>query len=138
DASGYAGGGEILIGGNYQGKGPERNAYSTRVDKDVVINADAIHAGNGGRIIAWADNDTQFYGTISARGGAYGGNGGFVETSGKNYLDVNGIKIDLRAPYGKKGTWLLDPYDIHINNTDPTDVTGDGSFGNPYTSGVTD
>ena len=31
DASGDAGGGEILIGGNYQGKGPETNALTTTV-----------------------------------------------------------------------------------------------------------
>lgn len=35
DASGDAGGGEILIGGNYQGKGPEQNAWLTVVEKAV-------------------------------------------------------------------------------------------------------
>jgi hypothetical protein len=60
------------------------------------INADAMTAGNGGKVIAWADNVTQFYGSVSARGGALSGNGGFVETSGHE-LKVDGAKINLTA-----------------------------------------
>ncbi len=129
DASGSAGGGEILIGGNYQGKGPEQNAYSTQVDQGAIINADAISNGNGGKVIVWANQDTEFYGSISARGGALSGDGGFVETSGKQYLDVNGSYIDLRAPFGKTGTWLLDPTNIFIAQNQ-ANATAAGMIGN--------
>ncbi len=114
DASGDAGGGEILIGGNYQGRGPELNAYYTRIDNGVTINADAIDSGNGGKVIVWSDYATKFSGAISARGGAESGHGGFVETSG-HYLDVKDAKVDLRAAHGKTGTWLLDPTDLTIS-----------------------
>ncbi len=133
DASGNAGGGEILIGGNYQGKGPEQNAYSTQVDHGAIINADAIQHGNGGKVIVWADNDTLFSGSISARGGSEGGDGGFVETSGKKYLSVASSFVDLRAPLGKTGTWLLDPENLTIQ----TSGTTTASFAaNTYTSNV--
>jgi filamentous hemagglutinin family protein len=94
DASGDAGGGTVLIGGNEHGAGPEYNAADTYVDSGVVINANAITHGNGGKVIVWSDNDTRFHGSISAQGGALSGDGGFVETSG-HYLDVDNIKINL-------------------------------------------
>ncbi len=115
DVSGDGGGGEILIGGDYQGKNPAfQNAKNTVIGADVAIVADAITRGNGGKVIVWSDKNTQFHGTISARGGIHGGDGGFVETSGKQYLDVNHSAIDLRAPAGAVGTWLLDPTNIYI------------------------
>jgi filamentous hemagglutinin family protein len=61
DASGSLGGGEILIGGNEHGLGPEPNALTTTVDKGAVINADALTNGNGGKVIVWSDNSTLFY-----------------------------------------------------------------------------
>src|SRR3990167_6196171 len=55
DVSGDLGGGEMLIGGNYQGLGPEQNALFTQVGSGVSLYADAITNGDGGRIIVWAD-----------------------------------------------------------------------------------
>ncbi len=84
NASGATGGGTVLIGGDFQGNNPDiQNAFRTYVDPDATIKADAVTNGNGGRVIVWADDVTRFYGSISARGGAQGGDGGFVETSGK-------------------------------------------------------
>ncbi|MFA5906782.1 MAG: hypothetical protein WC836_22825, partial [Desulfobacula sp.] len=98
DASGDAGGGTILIGGNYQGKGPEANAKETTIGRDVKITADAIQTGNGGKVIAWADDKTTFNGSISAKGGALSGNGGFVETSGHTLKTGDTAVVDTRAP----------------------------------------
>ena len=79
DASGSTGGGEVLIGGDYQGNNPGiENADKTYVAEDVAIRADAISSGNGGKVIVWADDWTQFYGDVSARGGAESGDGGFT------------------------------------------------------------
>jgi filamentous hemagglutinin family protein len=116
DASGDTGGGTVLVGGDYQGKNPEvQNAERTYIGADGVIRADAMTTGDGGRVIVWADEDTRFFGSISARGGAQGGNGGFVETSAPS-LSVMG-HVDTRAPNGTGGTWLLDPDYINISGT---------------------
>ncbi|USX28464.1 YDG domain-containing protein [Oxalobacteraceae bacterium OTU3CINTB1] len=117
DASGGAGGGTVLVGGDYQGRGDGNtaalpNAQQTYVGRDSVIKADATGLGDGGKVIVWSDRATQVYGAISARGGAAGGNGGFVETSG-HYLDMQG-RVDTRAPKGATGRLLLDPSDIYI------------------------
>jgi hypothetical protein len=79
----------------------------------VNINADGIGNANGGKVIVWADQATRAYGTITARGGDEGGNGGFIETSGKVYLDVSKA-ADASAPNGLPGTWLLDPRNVRI------------------------
>ena len=78
-ASGRKGGGTVLIGGDFQGKNPMIvNAKRTYVGKDATIEADAIEEGDGGKVIVWADEATQFGGSISATGGLFGGNGGFI------------------------------------------------------------
>src|SRR5207302_4563489 len=84
DASGDAGGGTVLIGGNFHGAGPEQNASQTIVAQDATINADAVTTGNGGNVAVWSNDGTQFFGSVSARGGAQRGDGGFVEVSGEH------------------------------------------------------
>ena len=115
DVSGEMGGGTVLIGGDQSGSNPNiLNAKTTYIEKTASINADAILDGNGGKVIAWADESTCFYGNISARGGQNGGDGGFVEVSGRLCLDFNGI-ADRLAPQGEAGMLLLDPTDITIS-----------------------
>ena len=119
DASGKNGGGTVLVGGDYQGNNPDiQNAIATYMGKDALIKADALETGDGGKVIVWADDVTRFYGSIYARGGSLSGNGGFVETSGKKLLDAWGI-VNLSAPFGKGGMWLLDPYNMTIS-TNPS------------------
>ncbi|MDO8811695.1 MAG: caspase family protein [Gallionella sp.] len=123
DASGAAGGGTILVGGDYQGKNAAvQNAFTTNIAQGATLKADGgvpspsgggLGWGNGGKIIAWSDNDTRAYGSFSARGGALSGNGGLIETSG-HYLDVAGIRIDAAALNGTGGLWLLDPINVTI------------------------
>ncbi|WP_446355967.1 CHAT domain-containing protein [Coleofasciculus sp. A1-SPW-01] len=114
NASGANGGGTVRIGGEYQGSGTIPNALQTFVSQNSVINADALIDGNGGNVILWSDETTRFLGSISARGGLNGGDGGFVEVSGKQALDFQGV-VDLLAPAGQVGTLLLDPTDITIS-----------------------
>ncbi|WP_292432937.1 filamentous hemagglutinin N-terminal domain-containing protein [Methylobacter sp.] len=115
DASGENGGGEILIGGDYQGKNSAvHNAKATYIGKDAIIKADAKTTGNGGKVIVWSDESTRAYGDISARGGSLSGNGGFIETSG-HWLDINGIKINASSANGQGGEWLLDPFNLVVN-----------------------
>ena len=126
NASGDAGGGTVLVGGGFQGNNPAvQNASATYTSADSTINVDAITTGNGGTAVVWANDSTRAYGSITARGGAQGGNGGLIETSG-HWLDVWGIGINASAPNGKAGTWLLDPADVTITagTTDATLTAG--------------
>ncbi len=116
DVSSEMGGGTVLIGGGFQGQGDVPTAARTFIDTGVRINADAISplsSADGGTVLVWADEVTGFYGTISARGGGEGGNGGFVEVSGKEHLIFRGT-VDTTAVNGLWGTLLLDPTDIVI------------------------
>ncbi|CAM3827759.1 filamentous hemagglutinin N-terminal domain-containing protein [Parendozoicomonas haliclonae] len=116
-ASGENGGGIVLIGGDYQGKNPAiQNARDVVVEADVKIDASATDNGDGGKVIVWSDETATFAGEITARGGENGGNGGFVETSGKQTLKANG-KVDVGANNGANGEWLLDPINITITDT---------------------
>ena len=114
NASGDAGGGTVLVGGNYQGQGTEFRSTATYMDKDATISADAVTSGNGGKVILWSDGFTSAHGTIYARGGARGGNGGLIETSGHHILDATGVRGGAYAPNGKAGSWLFDP-DSNVN-----------------------
>ncbi len=124
DASGDAGGGTILVGGDYRGQGDLLRAQSTRVGDGVLLRSDATGAGDGGTVVIWSDGDTAFGGTVSARGGALSGDGGLVEVSGKRSLGFAG-RVDTGAAFGRTGVLLLDP--VHA-------VIGAGSDG---TSGDT-
>src|SRR5919202_4193909 len=121
NASGINGGGNVLIGGDYQGLGTVPNALRTFVSSDSTINADAVSNGQGGRVIVWGDETTRFNGNISARGGLFSGNGGLVEVSGKQFLDFRG-NVNTLAANGNPGLLLLDPTDITIIQN------GGGSF----------
>ena len=140
NASGQTGGGTVLVGGDFHGANSNvQNATATYVGPDATIKAEAIQSGNGGNVAVWADDTTRYYGNISARGGANSGDGGFVEVSGKHYLDFGGM-VDTRAPLGQAGTLLLDPDEIQIINaaggaTLAMTCTGGGNCTTPSGSG---
>jgi filamentous hemagglutinin family protein len=129
DASGHTGGGTVLVGGDYHGENASiQNAKRTYVGADTQIKADAIDNGDGGKVIVWSDETTRAYGSIFARGGAQGGNGGFVETSSKQNLDFH-AKVDVSAQHGSNGTLLLDPSAITITGgSGDGDVDGTSTF----------
>ena len=125
NADGGAGGGTILVGGDYLGKNPTiRNAEATVLAPDARISASATMSGDGGRVILWSDQYTGSFGRIDAKGGFQGGNGGFVETSSKNDLSVFGF-VDVGAIKGNGGLWLLDPANLTVTGavTSPFNYT---------------
>jgi filamentous hemagglutinin family protein len=129
DATGASGGGTVLLGGEYQGRGAMPNAAFTYISPDANIDASALGQGNGGRVIVWSNEATRFLGNIRAQGGTVG-NGGFVEVSGRNQLQFSGT-VDISATNGQPGTLLLDPLDILIlsGTGDGDDLdTADNSF----------
>lgn len=135
DSSG-SGGGTVLVGGDFQGKNPEvPNSRTLTVQAGAQIKADAVMNGNGGKIVLWSDDRTEFYGFISARGGERGGNGGDVEVSGKQTLVYRGL-TDVRAPRGAIGSLLLDPTDYLIASAGG-DITGADLGSQLYLANVT-
>ncbi|WOB06063.1 filamentous hemagglutinin N-terminal domain-containing protein [Piscinibacter gummiphilus] len=140
-ADGATGGGRIEIG--------DARTRALLVNDTVLLSADATRNGNGGQIALRAMyNDasatsptprihfgvTEVYGTLRARGGTEGGNGGQIETSGMavtTALANSGgvykrgtIDARARAAGGTAGAWTLDPYDVTISNAAPQDVAG--------------
>ncbi len=141
DASGDAGGGKVLIGGDTGGghlSGAAASielaklesfliptATTVSVDGASVINASATGSGNAGKVVVWSEQNTSFAGTILAQGGAGGGNGGFVETSSPGALNFTGGRVNTLAPMGTTGTWLLDPTDLTIDATAASTISND-------------
>ncbi|MGH8710813.1 MAG: filamentous hemagglutinin N-terminal domain-containing protein, partial [Burkholderiales bacterium] len=129
EASGANAGGTVLIGGDLHGDAIRdgelalANSQRTYVAANADIRADALESGDGGKVVVWADDLTRYFGTISAKGGAQSGNGGFVETSGKLFLEMFG-NVDASAPNGAAGMWLLDPANVTIS----TGATSNGTF----------
>jgi filamentous hemagglutinin family protein len=139
DASGRAGGGTVLVGGDVGGgqgnaavaslaqaalEGAAIATASTvTVDGGTMIDVSAKDFGQGGKAVVWSDVQTGFAGTILGTGGAQGGDGGFAEVSSKGQLAYTGL-ADLRASAGAFGTLLLDPYDLIIANTASNGMSG--------------
>ena len=97
---------EILVGGDYQGKGDVPTARRVLVERGALLDA-----GTKGRVIVWSDETTWFDGNITAPDG-------FAEVSGKKVLaSVNLAGIDV-------GHLLLDPEILNIVAVGD-DVTGD-------------
>ncbi|EEB8601081.1 filamentous hemagglutinin N-terminal domain-containing protein [Salmonella enterica] len=121
-ATGKTGGGEVYVGGGWQGKDSHiRNASKVVMDKTATVDVSATDAGNGGTAVLWSDDYTNFRGAILAKGGALSGDGGRVETSSHNNLQASG-DVDTSASAGKGGEWLLDPADVVIGDDGDTET----------------
>jgi filamentous hemagglutinin family protein len=137
-AEGETGGGEIFIGGGWQGGDPSiRNATGTVILENALLDASAMDSGDGGTIVAWSDVDndtsvTRVYGTLLAKGGINGGNGGRIETSG-HWVGV-GIAPNVFASAGIAGEWLIDPYNITVSDIADGTSSNINTDASPFTS----
>ena len=116
DASGRRGGGKVLIGGDWGGGHPDLSlvtnasaklenytiatATTVSVDAKTTINASATGRGNGGKVVLWSDGQTTFAGTILAKGGAKGGDGGLRGNVEPQASGLSRHHVDTRAPNG--------------------------------------
>lgn len=130
-ASGKTGGGEVYVGGGWQGQDSHiKNASKVVMDKSATVDVSATDTGNGGTAVLWSDDYTNFRGRVLAKGGAQSGNGGRVETSSHQNLQASG-EVDVSARAGHGGEWLLDPTDVTIvgtgADTDIDSATADGT-----------
>lgn len=171
DASGKAGGGEVLIGGDYKGgayrgtlaapdttdakawgntaggfssitgsehaaplakryektDGKPTTASRVIVEKNVTVKANSDGTGNAGRVIYWSDNGTSYQGHTDVSATGIGAHAGFVEVSGKDWLNFDGT-VNAHAAFGEAGALLLDPADITISNAANSNITGSPNF----------
>ncbi len=137
DATGQAGGGNVLVGGGWQGSDSSiQSANAVNIASGAVLNASAIQNGKGGTVVAWSDTQnstgvTKVQGTLLARGGALAGDGGRIETSGR-WISVKDAQGDARSFMGVSGQWLFDPYNVEIvsSTSTPTSITTNNSDSN--------
>jgi autotransporter-associated beta strand protein len=136
-ATGSDDGGLVQVGGSWQNSDPTvRQAVQTWMQPGSLVDASSTGQGDGGTVVVWSDlnnssGGTVAEGTLLARGGPLGGNGGRVETSGA-FLLAKPERLDVGAVGGVVGEWLLDPYNITISTTtgntfdvtDPVDPNG--------------
>ncbi|ENN3860796.1 filamentous hemagglutinin N-terminal domain-containing protein, partial [Escherichia coli] len=138
-ATGSQGGGEVYVGGGWQGKDSHiRNADRVVMQEGSHIDVSATQQGDGGTAVLWSESFTGFRGQINAKGGETGGNGGQVETSSHGNLQAFG-SVSASANKGRAGNWLLDPLDITIvgaanTSVDETNESGTTLF-TPSSSG---
>jgi hypothetical protein len=132
-AHGNRAGGSIKIGGDYLGSGDTQTAKTLTVEENTLVLNSALQEGDGGRTIFWSDMTTDFNGLVIAQGGAAGGHGGFLETSGKENLRADGFAfLDTQHEDFDKGLYLLDPNTIKIvGNVDDEFQSTDGSIDLP-------
>lgn len=144
DTTGAAGGGKILVGGDYKGGDRTANPLAPYedyliptssyllVDQASTLDASATTRGDGGKVILWGDYATHFSGEILARGGAEAGDGGFVEVSSPYDLQFLG-NVNTTAANGLGGQLLLDPHSVIIGDipsTNPNLSGGINEFSN--------
>lgn len=119
-ASGATGGGSIFAGGGMQGLDTcMANSTQVEIQQGAILSANAGASGSGGTVVAFAENKLTFNGSLEARGGLTGGDGGQAELSGKQALIIESLtgRINLSAPQGAAGRLLLDPNDILITGS---------------------
>ncbi|WP_409998653.1 filamentous hemagglutinin N-terminal domain-containing protein [Bradyrhizobium sp. SZCCHNR1018] len=130
-------GGKVLIGGDMRGgRDPSAKlvaddvptAETTSVAQGATISAKGS-AGDGGKVVLWSEQTTDFRGSVVATG-ADGGNGGGAEVSSHGLLDFRG-SVDLTATGGKTGTLLLDPYDVTISTAADSNMSSSGNTYSP-------
>lgn len=118
-ANGATGGGEILVGGDWQGSHADLYAHASRVTLSETsdISAQATLQGNGGKIVLWSGMDktngvTTVAGRLNAESRGNQTTGGQIETSGKSLVIAEGTDVKTNG-----GEWLLDPVNIAIDST---------------------
>lgn len=135
--------GEVSISGNYVGnfgtifaKGAEEarggnitlnSTTQTLGSSFSLIDVSGGIKSSGGNIQLLSDRNTTANGTLRARGGELGGDGGFIELSSLGGLSFTG-QIDTLAPFGRTGTLLIDPKNVWLDVRGHTPLTDIDQF----------
>jgi filamentous hemagglutinin family protein len=103
--------------GNGNAGSIELNAESMVVLLDgSLIQASADKHGDGGNVKVFSPDSAIFRqgARIEAEAGFNLGDGGFVDVSGWEYIEING-RVSTLALNGKNGEFLIDPYNVTIS-----------------------
>jgi filamentous hemagglutinin family protein len=142
--SGNPDSGTVKVASNIDvsGKNPGETGGTVKITGDnITINSPTVidasgDVGGGSIIIGKNDlgqlaNTTSIYPSVKLLANAYSnGEGGFIETSAHR-INITGLSVNLSAPFGKTGKWLIDPSDLII------DSSNGGSLLNAIQSGDT-
>lgn len=113
-----AGSGNIVMSGNIKAGNVVVIDGARNITISGTIDASAAINGNGGTITIIADKTDGTLDVTGAKlfacGGSVSGDGGFVETSGKDILGLDNSVIKTSTNNGKSGTWLIDPSNFTI------------------------
>ncbi len=93
------------------------------VNNTGIIEAKTIDDITGTIELFAHGGEVQIGGTLDASA-PVSGNGGFIETSGKDFKMLDGFAISTTAANGQTGTWLIDPTDIYIEDGGADAITG--------------
>ena len=107
---------------------------------NMSANAAPTSTGSGGTISIIADlsnpsSVTSINGSISAKAGNLGGDGGNIETSASKVSIGDLTTINTSASQGKSGTWTIDPTDFTVASSGG-DITGTSLSSQLSTTGV--
>lgn len=127
--------GQITAKAAGTGDGGEISLLATNaiaIHSGSLIDASADQVGDAGDVVIIAEKSTWFTedSNINARGGEIAGDGGFVEVSGLEFINVAG-NVNTGASNGEGGLWYIDPTDITITDGAAGDFNSDFTGGNP-------
>jgi filamentous hemagglutinin family protein len=116
-ASGQQGGGQVLMDSR-MADGSDMALQKLVVARGALVDVSAKQSGHAGQAMFYANALTQFDGQVLAKGGATGGDGGFVEVSARELLAYDGdVDASAAAGFGgRSGQLLLDPAKLRIVN----------------------
>ncbi|MFM8341605.1 MAG: filamentous hemagglutinin N-terminal domain-containing protein, partial [Methylomonas sp.] len=89
---------------------------STVINHTGITEAKTLATGEKGQIVLMGgmSKDRIMVGGKLDASAPNGGDGGFIETSSAHVSFNKDLQITTAAPYGKMGTWLIDPVDFTI------------------------
>ncbi|MDP8216252.1 MAG: filamentous hemagglutinin N-terminal domain-containing protein, partial [Candidatus Kaelpia imicola] len=112
--------GEVRVDALGEGDGGSITLYANDVvalSSGSITTANANVDGSGGEIIVYSPETALFWqnARIEAKGGSASGDGGFVEVSGKEHIEIYGI-VDASAANGSSGLFYMDPTDVTLSD----------------------
>ncbi|MDR0816835.1 MAG: filamentous hemagglutinin N-terminal domain-containing protein [Desulfovibrio sp.] len=126
----YADGGKVIL----TAKAAD-SVIASQVNTDGIVQARTLGDLTGEIEVNAHGGTANVAGTLDASA-PNGGNGGFIETSGKTVKIADNAKITTKAEKGKTGTWLIDPTDFTVA-TSGGDISGTTLGNNLNSNSVT-